>query len=233
VAEDLKLTLATPERVALSLPLAGLGSRAIAYLVDLLLMLAAAFVGYFVYALFDPDPLKTWQTASPFARGMVGLLLFGFNWVYWTALEAFWHGQTLGKRALHIRVVRADGSPASLIECAIRNLMRAIDFLPACYPTGLIAMLVDAKHRRLGDLVAGTVLVREEKIDLERYAAAATGERRLSDADLELVTSFLSRAEALEPQARLALAAQLSKKLGGPAEGAEAQLAFLRSLGGK
>jgi uncharacterized RDD family membrane protein YckC len=222
-----ELTLATPERVALSLPIAGIGSRAIAYLIDLLVVFGFAVVAYFIYAFFDPDLTRTWQSASGFARLMFGGGVFLATWIYWTALEAFWRGQTPGKRAMHIRVVRADGAPASLVECAIRNLVRAIDFAPFCYPVGLISMLIDTKHRRLGDLVAGTLLVREEQVSLDRYQQVKQTGQKLSDADLELVTQFLSRAETLDAAARSQLAEQISTRLGGPKDGAEQ---YLRSL---
>jgi uncharacterized RDD family membrane protein YckC len=222
-----QLTVATPERVALSLPLAGLGSRAIAYLIDLAVVFGFAAVAYFIYAFFDPDLTKTWQAASGFARAMFGLGVFAITWVYWTALEALWRGQTPGKRAMRIRVVRSDGAPATVVECAVRNLVRVVDFAPACYPVGLISMLVDSKHRRLGDLVAGTLLVREEQVDLDRYAKVRQTAQKLSDADLELLTQFLARADTLDAASRTQLAEQISKKLGGPAEGAEQ---YLRSL---
>lgn len=222
-----QLTVATPERVALSLPIAGIGSRAIAYLIDLAVVFGIAAVAYFIYAFFNPDLTKTWQAASALARGLFGLGLFTFTWVYWTALEALWRGQTPGKRAMRIRVVKNDGSAASVVECAIRNLVRAVDFAPICYPVGLTAMLIDEKHRRLGDLVAGTVLVREEQIDLDRYSKVKQTGHKLSDADLELLTQFLSRAETLDAPSRAQLAEQISLKLGGPKDGAEQ---YLRSL---
>ena len=58
-------------------------------------------------------------------------------------MEVLWHGQTVGKRLLRIRVVKADGSPVTLVESALRNLLRLVDFFPACYPVGLITMLID------------------------------------------------------------------------------------------
>jgi uncharacterized RDD family membrane protein YckC len=212
-----RLELATPERVSMSLPVAGIGYRSLAYLVDLTLLLTFWVLCYFVYALTGPDVLKLVGDMSSVARVASVLGLFFFQWMYWTASEVLWRGQTPGKRLLRIRVVRTDGSPVGVFESAVRNLMRVIDFLPVFYGVGVIAMLVDSKHRRLGDLAAGTVALREEKIDLSSYASAApapvTG-RPLTPQEHELVRQLNDRFESHEPDARLRLSRQLAQQLG-------------------
>jgi uncharacterized membrane protein SpoIIM required for sporulation/uncharacterized RDD family membrane protein YckC len=210
------LGLATPERVALKLPIAGIGSRAIAWLVDAGLLFGVAVTLYFGLTLAVHDPLDVALGLSSGVRLAWALGGFGALWGYWTALEVLWHGQTVGKRLVGVRVVRADGSPVTALDSAVRNLMRAVDFLPVCYPVGLVTMLLDARHRRLGDLVAGTVLVRDEVIDLDRYLRA-TGDapgQALGLTELELVTGFLARFEALEDAARLRLGGALLARLG-------------------
>lgn len=167
---------------------------------------------YFAFTFLVPDPVNAVLGLSRAFQIVGAVALFAALWIYWTGFEVLWHGQTIGKRIMKIRVVRLDGSPVTAVDSAIRNLLRVIDFFPACYPVGLVTMLFDAKHRRVGDLVAGTVLVREEAIDLSRFEAKAT----LSNVDLDVVTDFLRRFDTLEPAARQALGRQLLARLGTP-----------------
>ena len=206
-----ELQVATPERVAVELPIAGLGSRAMAYVVDVGLLGAAALVLYFGASFLVPDPVNAALGLSSLARTLVLVGAFFVMWIYWTLLEVIWNGQTPGKRLLRIRVVKSDGAPVTVFSSAVRNLLRIVDFLPACYPVGLITMLVDRKHRRLGDLLAGTVLVRDEQIDLSRYEQVTAV---VTVNELELATSYLARFEQFEPAARLRLGTKLAQRLG-------------------
>jgi uncharacterized RDD family membrane protein YckC len=230
---DPALDVATPERVSLELPIAGVGSRALAWGLDAALIFVVVLVAYFGWSLVGRSVVQVVQDLSTFARVVALLAGFFAVFVYDALFEQLWNGQTPGKRLMHIRVVRLDGAPVTPLASAVRNLLRIIDVLPMCYPVGIISMLVDPRHRRLGDLVAGTVLVREEAIDLGRYEqAASAAATALSTADLELVTDFLARSGALEPGAREPLARQLAVKLGLPADeakalGAEALVAWL------
>ncbi|MFZ5446182.1 MAG: RDD family protein [Myxococcota bacterium] len=207
------LQLATPERVAVDLPIAGLGSRAMAYLVDVALLGAVALVAYFVGTFFI-DPVQVALDMSGLVRSVTAIAVFAGLWVYWTAMEVAWHGQTPGKRLVRIRVVRLDGSPVTVFSSAVRNLLRVVDFMPACYPVGLVTMLIDRRHRRLGDLLAGTVLVRDEQVDLSRYEQVATTAVAVNE--LELATSWLARFDELEPAPRLRLGKRLAARLGLP-----------------
>ena len=206
------LNVATADRVALELPLAGLGSRAMAYLVDLFLVGGVALVAYFLVTLIIPDPVNAVLGLSTLARSLGIGALGVFLWVYWTAFEVAWNGQSPGKRLVGIRVVQADGAPTTVFTSAVRNLVRLVDFLPACYPVGVISMLVDRKHRRLGDLLAGTVLVREQKIDLAAYAQLAASPA-IEVNLLEIATQFLARYETIEAPARARVGRLLAKRL--------------------
>ncbi len=206
-----ELQVATPERVAVDLPIAGLGSRAMAYVVDVGLLGAAVLVLYFGLSFFVPDPVNAALGLSSLARTLVLVGAFFVMWIYWTLLEVLWNGQTPGKRLLRIRVVKGDGAPVTVFSSAVRNLLRVVDFLPACYPVGLITMLIDRKHRRLGDLLAGTVLVRDEQIDLSRYEQVTS---TATVNEIELATSYLARFEQFEPAARRRLGAKLAQRLG-------------------
>ncbi|WP_338866818.1 RDD family protein [Myxococcus stipitatus] len=219
------LAVATPERVALSLPVAGIGYRCLAWLVDATLLFFFWVVAYFVFTLLVSDVLGVFQGLSGLGQTLLVVGVFATQWLYWTLAEVFFHGQTLGKRALSIRVVRMDGSPVGLFESAVRNLCRAVDFLPGLYAAGCISMLMTPQHRRLGDLLAGTVLVRDERIDLDKYTAAAPGDagsgagaaaagRALSPDEVELVLAFLTRAPGLQPEARRRMGTRLVEKLG-------------------
>lgn len=211
------LELATPERVTMDLPIAGLGSRAMAWLVDVTALGAVALVLYFGFTLLVQDPVEAVLAVSSTARAIAAVAAFVVLWVYWTAFEVAWHGQTPGKRLVRIRVVKADGSPVTVFESAVRNLLRFVDFLPACYPVGVITMLVDRRHRRLGDLLAGTVLVRDEVVDLSRYAGAT---QSTAAVDLvEVATGYLARFDELEPAARRRIGQRLAERLGLAAEG--------------
>ncbi|MFL5318692.1 MAG: RDD family protein [Myxococcaceae bacterium] len=217
---DQRLDVATPDRVALKLPIAGIGYRTLAYLADALAMFAVWLVLYFATSFLTNlwDAFKAlsglWQAIAVFG-------VFAAQWCYWTACEIFGNGQTLGKKLLGIRVVRVDGSPITPLESVLRNLLRFVDFLPLLYAAGTITMLLTRDNRRIGDLVAGTLLVREERIDLARYAVAPIitsapmiSSQQLSPEEQELLLSFLQRATQLDPSARERLARKFVQHFG-------------------
>src|SRR4029077_5834199 len=94
-------------------------------------------------------------------QALVTLVIFCINWGYYAIFEALWKGQTPGKRWAGIRVIKDSGRPINTFEAIGRNLARAVDVLPAFYGVGVIVMLLNAKHRRLGDYIAGTLVVHE------------------------------------------------------------------------
>lgn len=231
------LDVATPARVSVELPVAGIGFRALAYGIDVAVLFGVTLVLYFGYTFVGPSALEVFEGLSSLERAGGLLLLFGGVWLYWTAFEVAWRGQTLGKRLMRIRVVRADGAPIGPFESAVRNLLRLIDFLPGCYPVGVITMLIDRRHRRLGDLVAGTILVREEDFDLSRFEGPApVAQRTLPRETLEVVLSFVERASSMDADARTRLGRQLCARLGAPPEHAtwrdDEVLRFLHTFGG-
>ncbi len=216
MSSGLQLDVATPERVEMSLPIAGIGYRSLAYLVDIALVIGFWAVLYFIYVLIGPPPMILWLSVSTLVRVLGLVAVFFFQWIYWTAFEVLRGGQTPGKRLLGIRIVRSDGSPVGLFESAVRNLLRFVDFLPGFYGLGIVTMLIDPKHRRLGDLAAGTLALREERIDLSKYRAAPelTVGRALSPQEHDLLRSFGERLDALDADARLRLGRQLATRLG-------------------
>jgi uncharacterized RDD family membrane protein YckC len=231
-ASSPSLDVATPERVALSLPVAGIGYRCLAWLIDATLLFVFWITAYFAFSLLVSDVLGLFRGLSGFVQTLLAVGIFATQWLYWTINEVFFNGQTPGKRVMRIRVVRADGSPVGVYESAVRNLLRAVDFLPLLYASGCITMLMSRQHRRLGDMVAGTLLVREERFNLDKYTAsapdslsprpapamAASGPVRLSAGDVELILAFLERAPWLEPEPRRRMGTRLVEQFGGLGE---------------
>ncbi len=153
---DTELVVATPERVSFDYQVAGLGTRAIAQLLDLLIisvvLLALIFAAYGVAAVSNnaivPDLILI---IGPF------VIIFGY---FWTS-EAMWSGQTLGKKAFRLRAVGDRGEPLTFMQAGIRNIVRIIDFLPYAYGVGLVVLFINGKGKRLGDLAAGTIVVKD------------------------------------------------------------------------
>jgi uncharacterized RDD family membrane protein YckC len=138
----------TPEGISLQLRAAGALPRAQAWMVDLLLRM-----GVFAIAMI---PLSLFGVGG---NGLAMLLLFALMWAYSVVCEVWLGGQTLGKRALGLRVVNADGTPVTWLPSVARNLLRVVDVLPGVYGVGLASTLIDPHARRLGDIVAGTMVI--------------------------------------------------------------------------
>lgn len=142
----------TPEGIELDLPLAGPAVRAQAWLIDSALRMAAWLAaGILAFPL------------GATGRGLALLLVFLLTWVYPVLFEVLRQGATPGKSVLGLRVVHDNGTPVGWSASAIRNLLRAADFLPFGYAAGLVSCLCDTDFRRLGDLAAGTVVVHAER----------------------------------------------------------------------
>jgi len=236
------LEIATPEAVALDIDVAGLGHRALAWLIDASIIATTWFTVGFTITYFRTFDFTQFSGLSAAFQILLVVGFFFSNWGYGLVFETAWRGQTPGKRLLKLRVVRGDGSPATFVDLALRNLCRGVDFLPVFYMTGVVSLMATHPSRRLGDLVAGTVVIRERDFDLSRYQAppptAKPGQAPLTPAQLELVLGFLGRAPLLEANPRdkvaLQIAALFANRL---PESERAQLekpvtaeAFLRAL---
>ena len=144
-----KVTLAGAEGIDLDLVLAGIGSRGAAVMLDSVVQVVALIVIGFVSVQFGD------AGAALFAIGVFGIV-FGYP----ILMEAFAGGRTIGKMAVGIAVARTDGTPVTFLAATIRNVVRVIDLLPGVYTVGLISLLVTKRCQRLGDLAAGTIVVR-------------------------------------------------------------------------
>lgn len=160
---DAYMSIDTPENVAFGYKVAGIGSRFLAALVDtfliLVLQIIVIFTLLFAARLLAPDMLGFDSPAFVWLAAILGLAAFAFLWGYYILFEMIWNGQSPGKRWVGIRVLKTDGTPITLAESVIRNLVRLIDFLPAYYGVGVVTMFISEQSRRLGDLAAGTIVV--------------------------------------------------------------------------
>lgn len=162
-----QLNIETPEQVDLRFPVAGIGSRFIAILIDSLVQIGSyLLLGILVYVTSTSSVVgqkmgQTSDTATKWIVALFILLNFLMFWGYFVLFETFWKGQTPGKRVMKLRVLKDSGRSITLFEAMARNLLRIVDLLPNFYLVGLIAMLCNRQHQRLGDLVAGTIVVHE------------------------------------------------------------------------
>jgi len=226
------VTIPTPEGVDVDLTLAGIGSRFIASLIDTSIKIIA-LGGFFIFlfggaSLLDGDAFTSLGAAVYLVVAF--LIMFGYD-VFFETLSS---GRTPGKRWTGLRVVRTGGRPVGFVASAIRNVVRIVDFLPSLYLIGMITAIATRMNQRLGDLAAGTVVVRERPIPVgardpaptERVAlppdigswdvAAITAE------DLATIRRFLERRTELAPHARAHLAQELAARLRHKVAGAPA-----------
>ena len=200
------LDVETPEAVSVSYPLAGIGSRAVAAVLDMVflggLILAELAVAWIAGELLgraglDLGRLGAWLLA------VLAVVVFVTYWGYFIFGEVFRNGRTPGKRRQRIRVVRLDGSRIGVLESVIRNVVRLVDILPGTYAVGVTAMLFSRQGQRLGDMAAGTVVIAEplRSATLDRLGPA---EERA-----ELVREYLARRAAFSDDGRWQVGVEL------------------------
>jgi len=216
------LDIQTPENVAFGYQVAGLGSRFVATLLDTILVFLLQAVVVIVAALIINafqalnDELSAWVIA------IFGVIASLFYWGYYVFFEMLWNGQSPGKRWVGLRVIRLDGTPITLSESFIRNLVRMVDFLPAAYGVGIVTMFIDKQSRRLGDLAAGTLVVQDRApISIQSLSVRRTVNlgmqglthvsvegfpvERLTNSELSLIEDFLLRRDQLTHRDQLAV----------------------------
>jgi len=218
VVDDDHLRIDTPEQLSLELPLAGVGSRFVAIVADTVLQ-AALFIVIGLALVFLPAVagLRGFAQLGPVA---VVLLIFVLYWGYYALFEIFWSGRTPGKRLAGIRVIKDSGRPINAYEAIARNVVRVIDFMPGGYAVGVIVMLLNSHSKRLGDFVAGTVVVHEKQL-ADLRPTWASGERhaphpgvtRVTAQELALVETYLQRRFDLDPLVRDERAEQIVRRI--------------------
>jgi uncharacterized RDD family membrane protein YckC len=255
---DTELVVATPERVSFDYQVAGLGTRAIAQTLDLLIVAAILLAVFFAAAGLGLATGSGQVFVRFFLLGSF-FLLFGYFWVS----EAIWSGQTVGKRVFRLRAIGDRGERLTFGQAGIRNVVRIVDFLPYGYGVGLVVLFVNGKGKRLGDLAAGTVVVKDsDAVSLWQlpgarrapappgnpapptpiYAPATPGEVALRRLDPDLrrfVSAYARRRPELSMEVRAQLAYQMQPSLRAAApdifaqQGPLAALDYLADLEGR
>ena len=238
---DDELVIETPERVELRYVLASVGNRFLAAAIDHVIQLVA--IAIILVAAGALSDWKLFASMGVWTAAFTVLAVFAIYWGYFVVFETAWSGQTPGKRMMRLRVVREDGRPVRFFEVFVRNLLRvAIDIQPMpSYAIGVVSIIFSERSKRIGDFVAGTVVVKErateapsldeiirvseiEQQRLERAAPApfSADTRRLTEQEVRAVETFLKRRFELQEPNRSALAARIAQpisvKLGVPVD---------------
>jgi len=200
---DSQVHVETPENVWLSFRPAGPGPRMWAYFIDWCIRAVAFVVLGIVVGMLSPL-----AGLSAIPMGIMALGMFVLIFLYGCIFEYYWGGRTPGKKAARIRVIKVAGYPISFWDAFLRNLLRAADMLPGFYGVGMVVILGTRRMQRLGDLVAGTFVVHEEREVVRGYPpwvhgvpAIPTSEMshayQPSERTLDLIETFLTRAQRL------------------------------------
>ncbi len=205
---DTRLSLETPEGAMLPLAPAGVGVRIMAFLLDFLIRFAATVVVYI--------PLSALGRTG---FGLALILAFLLEWFYPVYFEVWRQGRTPGKKRYGIRVINDDGTPVTFAPSLLRNLLRVVDFLPLFYLAGIVTSVLNRHFKRLGDLVAGTLVVYDTPppavpdLDIKGHlpvpADFTTDEQRA-------LLAFAERSKQLSPERQSELAAILQPLLNTP-----------------
>ncbi|MBB5057137.1 putative RDD family membrane protein YckC [Granulicella aggregans] len=248
-----QLNIETPEQVELRFPVAGIGSRFLAVLTDSIIQFVAVIVTILLFVVVGAAAVHgagvvgnaltkpRSETAQKWFVAVIILFYFLLYWGYFSLFEALWNGQTPGKRLLKIRVIKDSGRQITFFEALARNLLRVVDSQPA-YLIGVITMLCNKQQKRLGDFVAGTIVV-HERLDEQPMLAhnsrtftaalytpsqfgeisqpqrpgqvplAADAVARLQKQDLNVIDAFLARALDLEMTTREEMAAKIAARI--------------------
>lgn len=219
------IDVATGESVAFSYELAGLGSRFLAVFIDLTIQVTVLIGTLLIFAwIGSAFPQGKTTAASPqiqkimdaIVMGVFIFALFMLFFGYFILFEWLGQGRTPGKRLLGIRVVRDGGFPVDLISSIIRNVVRILEAALGFYAVSAISALLSPQNRRLGDLAAGTIVVRDERY--ERARALSFADRRedpvvrdVGPRERELIRQYAERRTALNTESRLSLAKKIAR----------------------
>src|SRR5260370_20637179 len=211
-----KLTIETPEQTALEFEIAGIGSRFLALALDTLIQILLG-IGLLVIMVIVGVALPSSAKSGIWVVAVIVLAYFVLYFGYFAIFEIIWNGQTPGKKKEGLRVIKDSGRPITPSEAVGRNLMRIVDQLPAFYAIGIGSVLLSRHNKRLGDFVAGTIVVHEKSlVDAKpvwqapqaRQAGPATTYRsaRLTPHDFPLLYTFLSTRACSPADVRFSIA---------------------------
>jgi uncharacterized RDD family membrane protein YckC len=223
-----KHTIETPEQMPLEFAIAGIGSRFLAMAIDTLIQTGAAVVIVGIVILLGvtgvlSGPLSgggTWVLAGVLAA--IFVLYFG----YFAVFEIVWNGQTPGKRRVGLRVIKDSGRPLTAAETIGRNFMRILDQLPFLYGLGMLVAMLNRQNKRIGDFVAGSIVIRETPFaemrpawqtapDQNQAAPGTLGTGRISIDTLTIIEAFLQRRYELTPDVRSRMASEILNRVRG------------------
>jgi uncharacterized RDD family membrane protein YckC len=231
------LIIETPERVPLAFALASIGNRFLAVAIDHFIQYFVLFVAAWAFMSLsgiggdasDQPPAQIFQDVSKWTIALMIIVLFLIFAAYFIFFEWLWNGQTPGKHLLKLRVIRDDGRPITLWEAIARNLLRIFDAVPGfvlpVYSVGLITIFLSGRDQRIGDMFAGTVVVRERTDEAPTFAetfsnpVADAAFRRvqkptvfqaninsITESEIEVAENFLRRRWDLTERQRLWMA---------------------------
>jgi uncharacterized RDD family membrane protein YckC len=176
-----QLNIDTPELVSIEMPIAGIGSRFIAIVVDYLILIVGGFVLTLIMIVVIAAVHVFANWSENWIVAFIFILVFLANWGYFALFETFWNGRTPGKRAAKIRVIHRSGRAISFLEALARNLVRFVDYLPGFYAVGAIAIFLSKQNQRLGDMVAGTLVVHDRDVDTPHWGEMANRTFNVAD----------------------------------------------------
>ncbi len=220
-------TVVTPEQVAVTYRIAGIGTRFAAILVDTCIQVVVGMALLLAAGIGLAATEAALDSASPWLTALLVMLGFLIVWGYFIFWETAWSGRTPGKRLAGIRVLRDGGYPIDFRAAFVRNICRYVDFLPGGYGVGALVMFLSADSKRLGDYVAGTIVV----VDSPRPAGPAQADTRrtaeyqvlgdpstlnlraIGKDELAVVDQFLARREGLLADARRKLAREIAARV--------------------
>lgn len=226
-----RVSLATPESVEIEFPLAGIGNRALALVIDyhilgLILVLFWVFCAFFILGTLGVlERIGGNYSAAPLWLLAIAVLLnFAVFAGYFVLFEAFWQGQTPGKRLTKIRVIQNDGRPVGLTQAALRGLLRPVDDF---FFIGIFFIVLSKQEKRIGDWVAGTLVVQEGRSDrrsprlntsdaatqLAEELPAISDLNQLLPDDFTVLREYLQRRALMAPRAKSDLSMKLARQL--------------------
>ena len=207
-----RLAIATPEGVEVELTLANIGSRFIAGGIDFTIQIAVIVALAVIL-----------QPAGDAGTAIFSSAMFAMIFFYDVLFEVLGRGRTPGKRWTGLRVVRSGGRPITLARSSVRNILRIVDILPGFYAVGMTVIFITPKNQRIGDLAAGSHVVRirhgdrrsrgEQLDDVDPGPAAGWDVTAVSQGDVAAVRAFLGRRGALQSEHRVRIAAELASRL--------------------
>jgi uncharacterized RDD family membrane protein YckC len=225
-----RIQLQTPESVELEFTLAGIGNRALALLIDYIVLGLTLLLLWIAWLVFSPqleNLLNTFASSNPNTRlwllAAIILINFFIYTGYFVFFEVFWQGQTPGKRYTKIRVIRDDGRRVGVQQAVLRSLLRPVDDLMFI---GTFFIIFGSKEKRLGDWAAGTIVIQEEYLvaaanfsvseaaqELATQLPQMVNLSQLLPDDFAAIREYLQRRKAMSSQARTDLSLQMARQV--------------------